>query len=73
MVGGAADGRPVPFLVPERLQVVDSTNRYLVDLARAGLSDGSQVPEGYGVVADHPTAGRGRLSRTWEAPPGPAR
>jgi BirA family biotin operon repressor/biotin-[acetyl-CoA-carboxylase] ligase len=72
VVGGAADGRPVPFLVPERLQVVDSTNRYLVDLARAGLSDGSQVPEGYGVVADHQTAGRGRLSRTWEAPPGTA-
>jgi len=36
------------------------------------LSDGSQVPEGYGVVADHQTAGRGRLSRTWEAPPGTA-
>ena len=29
-------------------------------------------PEGAIVVADHQTAGRGRLGRTWEAPPGKA-
>jgi len=46
------------------LAEVDSTNRYLLDLARAG------APEGTVVVADHQTAGRGRLGRTWEAPPG---
>ena len=28
------------------------------------------LPEGAIVVADHQTAGRGRLGRTWEAPPG---
>ena len=43
---------------------LDSTNRQAADLARAG------APEGVVVVADHQTAGRGRLGRTWEAPPG---
>ena len=43
---------------------IDSTNRYLLDEARAG------APEGVVAVADHQTAGRGRLGRSWEAPPG---
>ena len=43
---------------------LDSTNRFLVDEARAG------APAGTVVVADHQTAGRGRLGRTWVAPPG---
>src|SRR5439155_18288114 len=43
---------------------LDSTNRQAADLARAG------APEGVVVVADHQTAGRGRLGRAWEAPPG---
>src|SRR5438309_9723655 len=43
---------------------LDSTNRVALDLARAG------APEGVVVVADHQTAGRGRLGRTWMAPPG---
>lgn len=30
------------------------------------------MPEGALAVADHQTAGRGRLGRTWEAPPGTA-
>jgi len=30
------------------------------------------LPLGSAVVADHQTAGRGRLGRTWEAPPGTA-
>jgi BirA family biotin operon repressor/biotin-[acetyl-CoA-carboxylase] ligase len=30
------------------------------------------LPEGAIVVADHQTAGRGRLGRSWEAPPGKA-
>ncbi|HEX2040163.1 MAG TPA: biotin--[acetyl-CoA-carboxylase] ligase [Acidimicrobiales bacterium] len=45
---------------------VDSTNRYLLDEAREG------APEGVVAVADHQTAGRGRLGRRWEAPPGSA-
>ena len=47
-----------------RFAEVDSTNRVLADLARGG------APEGVVVVADHQTAGRGRLGRTWEAPAG---
>jgi len=43
---------------------LDSTNRYLVDEARAG------APAGVVAVADHQTAGRGRLGRVWVAPPG---
>src|ERR1039458_2396496 len=70
--GHVRSERPVPFAVPERLQVVDSTNRYLVSLVAAGLPGGLEVPEGYGVVADHQTDGRGRLGRSWQAPPGTA-
>jgi BirA family transcriptional regulator, biotin operon repressor / biotin---[acetyl-CoA-carboxylase] ligase len=43
---------------------IDSTNRYLLDEARAG------APEGAVAVADYQSAGRGRLGRRWEAPPG---
>ncbi len=46
------------------LSEIDSTNRYLTDEARAGAATGLVV------VADHQTAGRGRLGRTWVAPPG---
>ncbi len=46
-----------------RFETIDSTNRYLLDEARAG------APEGVVAVADHQTAGRGRLGRSWEAPP----
>jgi BirA family transcriptional regulator, biotin operon repressor / biotin---[acetyl-CoA-carboxylase] ligase len=47
-----------------RFDTIDSTNRYLLDEARGG------APEGVVAVADHQTAGRGRLGRSWEAPPG---
>lgn len=43
---------------------IDSTNRYLMDEARAG------APEGVVAVADHQTAGRGRLDRSWASAPG---
>src|SRR5205823_6818718 len=43
-----------------------STNTELMERARAG------APEGLVVVADHQTAGRGRLGRTWSAAPGTA-
>jgi BirA family biotin operon repressor/biotin-[acetyl-CoA-carboxylase] ligase len=54
------------FADVRQLSDVDSTNRYLRDLARQG------APEGLVVVTDHQTAGRGRRGRTWEAPPGRA-
>ncbi|MGA2834962.1 MAG: biotin--[acetyl-CoA-carboxylase] ligase [Acidimicrobiales bacterium] len=47
-----------------RFESIDSTNRYLLDEARAGAA------EGVVAVADHQTAGRGRLGRSWDAPAG---
>jgi BirA family transcriptional regulator, biotin operon repressor / biotin---[acetyl-CoA-carboxylase] ligase len=46
------------------LDEVGSTNTYVRDQARRG------APDGLVVVADHQTAGRGRLDRRWESPPG---
>ncbi|MDA2986941.1 MAG: biotin--[acetyl-CoA-carboxylase] ligase [Actinomycetota bacterium] len=51
---------PLPVIV----DVTGSTNADVEVLARAG------APEGTSVVADQQTAGRGRLDRTWESPPG---
>lgn len=47
-----------------RFAEIDSTNRWLLDRARAGAPDRTVA------VADHQTAGRGRRGRTWEARPG---
>jgi len=43
---------------------IDSTNRYVLDRARAGTA------EGLVAVAELQRAGRGRLGRSWTAPPG---
>jgi len=73
VVGSDAAGEePIPFAVPERLAVVDSTNRYLARLVGDAAAGGAELPEGYAVVADHQTEGRGRLGRSWVAPPGTA-
>jgi BirA family biotin operon repressor/biotin-[acetyl-CoA-carboxylase] ligase len=53
-----------PFSELRWFAELDSTNRYLLDAARAGTRAGVVV------VADHQTAGRGRLGRAWVAPPG---
>lgn len=45
---------------------VDSTNRYLLQRASEGAAAGEVA------VADEQTAGRGRLGRSWVAPPGSA-
>ena len=47
-----------------RLLEVESTNTWVRDRARHG------APAGLVAVADHQTAGRGRLDRRWESPPG---
>jgi BirA family biotin operon repressor/biotin-[acetyl-CoA-carboxylase] ligase len=46
------------------LETVDSTNRVARELAAAGN------PHGYAVVAGSQRAGRGRLGRSWQSPPG---
>ena len=58
------EASPTVFGEVRWLTEIDSTNRYLIDEARAG------APAGLVVVAEHQTAGRGRLGRTWLAPPG---
>jgi BirA family biotin operon repressor/biotin-[acetyl-CoA-carboxylase] ligase len=46
-----------------RFDEIDSTNAYARERTREGAAPGLVV------VADHQRAGRGRLDRTWEAPP----
>jgi BirA family biotin operon repressor/biotin-[acetyl-CoA-carboxylase] ligase len=52
------------FTDVRRFAELDSTNSYLLEEAALG------APEGVVAVADHQRAGRGRLGRRWEAPPG---
>jgi BirA family biotin operon repressor/biotin-[acetyl-CoA-carboxylase] ligase len=52
------------FTDVRRFATIDSTNRYLLELAANG------APEGVVAVADEQLAGRGRLGRSWVAPPG---
>ncbi|HEY2213983.1 MAG TPA: biotin--[acetyl-CoA-carboxylase] ligase [Acidimicrobiales bacterium] len=47
-----------------RFEEIDSTNTYLRTEAR------NEAPDGVVAVAEHQTAGRGRLDRTWESPAG---
>jgi BirA family transcriptional regulator, biotin operon repressor / biotin---[acetyl-CoA-carboxylase] ligase len=48
----------------EHFDVIDSTNTWLSERALEG------APEGLVAVADFQSAGRGRLDRRWESPPG---
>lgn len=52
----------VPGLIVEVVESVPSTNAIVAERARAG------APDGLVVVAEHQSAGRGRLDRVWEAP-----
>lgn len=60
-VAGPSANSPFRIL---RVSVTGSTNADLLARARAG------EPAGLVLLADHQTAGRGRLDRRWEAPPG---
>ncbi len=52
------------FFDVRHFESLDSTNTYLLGEAKSGAADGVVV------LADYQTRGRGRLGRTWEAPPG---
>ncbi|MGA8258239.1 MAG: biotin--[acetyl-CoA-carboxylase] ligase [Nocardioides sp.] len=56
----------MPDLMVEVFDALPSTNPVAVERALSGGADGLVV------VADHQTAGRGRLDRTWETVPGTA-
>jgi BirA family biotin operon repressor/biotin-[acetyl-CoA-carboxylase] ligase len=58
-----ADLAGTRFADLEWVEKTGSTNADLVDAARSGAGDRA-------LVADHQSAGRGRLDRRWEAPPG---
>lgn len=53
-----------PELTVRRFEELVSTNAYLLEEGRLG------APAGTVAVANYQTAGRGRLGRRWEAPPG---
>ncbi|MBS44822.1 MAG: biotin--[acetyl-CoA-carboxylase] ligase [Nocardioides sp.] len=54
----------MPDLTVEVVEETPSTNALVAERARAG------APDGLVVVAEHQTAGRGRLDRTWVTAPG---
>ena len=67
MISDAAERPPLdatrlPDHQVEVVEEADSTNALVVERAQAG------GPEGLVIVAEHQTAGRGRLDRTWETP-----
>ena len=60
--GSAVDPDVVPGLRIEVVEEAGSTNALVLERARGG-ADGGLV-----VVAEHQSAGRGRLDRSWETP-----
>jgi BirA family transcriptional regulator, biotin operon repressor / biotin---[acetyl-CoA-carboxylase] ligase len=64
-------GEPTPEAVlPLLTGRLGRPYRYVEETASTQRLLGPDAPEGETVVANHQTAGRGRLGRDWEAPPG---
>jgi len=59
----AADPDLLTGLTVEVVEEAASTNALVIERARSGAA------EGLVIAAEHQTAGRGRLDRTWETPP----
>jgi BirA family biotin operon repressor/biotin-[acetyl-CoA-carboxylase] ligase len=66
VVGPPAGREPVVSWTVRRVERTGSTNADVAAAARDGAA------EGLALVADHQAAGRGRLGRVWETPPGAA-
>src|SRR5215207_4886252 len=63
MINGGGGNALVSWQV-RRVAETGSTNADVVTLATAGAAEGTVL------VADYQSAGRGRLGRSWQAPPG---
>ena len=69
-MGAASDAYPLTEAVAARLDVLASTGSTNADLVRAAAADPAAWPHLSVIVTDDQRAGRGRLDRSWEAPPG---
>lgn len=67
-----AAGFPLTAALSPRLQVVETTDSTNADVIAAALADPAGWPHLSLLVTDDQRAGRGRLDRTWTAPPGTA-
>jgi BirA family biotin operon repressor/biotin-[acetyl-CoA-carboxylase] ligase len=63
-------GYPRAAAVSPRLQVIESTDSTNADLVKAAAASPEQWPHLSVVLTTDQRAGRGRLDRTWTAPPG---
>ncbi|KRA22218.1 biotin--acetyl-CoA-carboxylase ligase [Microbacterium sp. Root61] len=66
------DGYPLSAAISPRLQVAVSTGSTNADLVAAVAADPASWPHLSVLLTDDQRAGRGRLDRTWTAPPGTA-
>lgn len=65
-------GYPLTAAISPRVQVTESTGSTNADVARAATESPSQWPHLSLLLTTDQRAGRGRLDRTWTAPPGTA-
>lgn len=66
------EGYPLAAAVAPRLQIVETTGSTNADLVAAVTTDAAAWPHMSALLTHDQRAGRGRLDRTWTAPPGTA-